>query len=177
MSSYDSGFTNFEEARQALIFRYYHPQADYTCMIEQPRNNSQYPQNLTIDSNTYVYTDPISNASVTDSSVVQVAQKSMMYPQMDTMYDFATQYMLLLGQWNQKDLFEEKKIKDFVNYIEIRKSNSHLTSITNVQNNDANVTLLSSNLTLTTQPWSRGNERYARELVDSYFTIQIRNRT
>jgi len=40
---------------------------------------------------------------------------------MNTKYDFAREYVLLLAQWNQQDLFEKKKIRDFVNYIEARK--------------------------------------------------------
>lgn len=36
----DSGFTSFEEARQALILKYYHTQPDFQTMIGQPRNNA-----------------------------------------------------------------------------------------------------------------------------------------
>lgn len=142
----DSGFTSFEEARQALILRYYHKQPDFTQTI--------HPSNVTV-------------SSVYDSRTL--AEKASVYPIMNTKMDFAREYILLLAQWNQKDLFEKKKIRDFVNYIEARRG-SFMVPVLDAQVYDSNVTLLTQLENTTVQPWTRGNEPFIRELADSYFS-------
>lgn len=166
----DSGFTDFEEARQALILRYYHNQPDFQTFISQPRDNSLHGnQTLTIDINgCCIRLDPV--------YLSELARKSQYFPKMETMVDFARQYMLLLAQWNQKDLFEKKQIRDFVHYIEARKG-SFMVPINDAQIYNSNVTLLSLPENTTVQPWTYGNEPFVRELADSYFNKDLKNRT
>lgn len=111
----DSGFTSFEDARQALIFRYYHPQADFQTIIPPARDNAElFQQNISQNSN-----DPIDLVNQIYTSTM--ARKAATFPEMQTMLDFAREYILLLAQWNQKDLFTEEQIREFVYYIEARK--------------------------------------------------------
>jgi hypothetical protein len=71
----------------------------------------------------------------------EVARKAATFPRMDSMSDFAREYILLLAQWNQQDLFTEEKIREFVYYVEARKGRS-LVSGTTAQIYDANATYL-----------------------------------
>lgn len=168
MSFEGTGITDFETARQALIFRYYYPQADYTSMISQPRDNSQFGQNLSVNQNTPVIPgDP--------NYISDMARYSQLFPLMDTKLDFARQYVLLLAQWNQQALFEKKKIRDFVNFIEARKGRAFVSAQT-AYDNTANITLLSLDTNTTVLPWNYGNEPFIRELVDSYFTPEQTDR-
>ena len=152
LKSNDSGFDSFEQARQALILKYYHDQPDFQTRIPNPRNN---------DNECCQQTDP--------NYVSTLAEKSMVYPKMKNRLDFAREYILLLAQWNQKDLFEKDKIRDFVNYIEARKG-SFVVPVWDAQAYNSNVTLLSQDVNTTTQPWSRGNAPFVRELTNHYFS-------
>ena len=164
-----SGFTSFEDARQALIFRYYHPQADFQTRIPEPRDNAGlYDQNLSIDAN-----GPCTANS--DSYTSTIARKAATFPRMDTMTDFAREYILLLAQWNQQTLFTEDAIREFVYYIEARKS-QYVVPTWSAQIYDANVTNLSQSPSTELQPWFRGNEPFIRELTKIIFN-PLKNRT
>ena len=165
----DSGFTSFEDARQALIFRYYHPQADFQTHITQPRDNSEFGQNVSAVDRAPC---PCPTGDVYTSTL---ARKAATFPVMETMLDFAREYILLLAQWNQKDDFQEDKIREFVYYVEARKG-SFSVPVTSAQIYDANATYLTQNVTSTTQPWSRGNDRFVRELANIVFN-PLKNRT
>lgn len=164
-----SGFTSFEDARQALIFRYYHPQADFQTMIPPARDNAVlFNQNISQNQNAKI--DVVNGVYTSD-----VARKAATFPRMDSMSDFAREYILLLAQWNQQDLFTEEQIREFVYYIEARKGR-HLVSSTNAQIYNSNVTYLTQNTTSTVQPWSYGNPEFIRELTTTIF-LPLKNRT
>lgn len=170
VSTNDSGFTNFEDARQALIFRYYHPQADFQTHIAEPRDNA-----LTFQQNVSAVARGPCPCPTGDVYTSTLARKAATFPRMDTMMDFAREYILLLAQWNQLSSFTEDNIREFVYYVEARKG-SFLIPVSSAQTYDANATYLQQNSTATLQPWSRGNTAFVRELANIVFN-PLKNRT
>lgn len=92
-------FSSFPEARAGLIYRWYHG------MIHDNNQQEILPTGGTV---------------VTD--LPEKASKS--FPNLhigSTKVEFAAEYIKILGEWNVYELFTEKQIRNFVDYIAVRK--------------------------------------------------------
>lgn len=145
-------FTSFNQARAGLVYRWYHG------MLNEIGQQEVLPSN---------------GAVVTD--MPEKAAKS--FPDLhigSTKIEFATEYIKLLGEWNQLDLFTEKQIRDFVDYIAVRKGGMFGISV-EAKKADATPGLISQGISSNRLPWRVGDNTEARNLAIRYFDVSSSN--
>lgn len=145
-------FNNFNQARCGLVYRWYHG------MLNEIGQQEVLPSN---------------GAVVTD--MPERAAKS--FPDLhiaSTKIEFATEYIKLLGEWNQLDLFTEKQIRDFVDYIAVRKGGA-FGPLQDVKKSDGSPSFISQGTNSTRLPWRVGDNTEARNLAIRYFDVSSAN--
>jgi hypothetical protein len=85
-----------------------------------------------------------------------------------TKVEFAAEYIKLLAEWNQLNLFTEKLIRDFVDYIAVRKGGI-IGRTTDAKNADATPSLITQTESSTQTPWRVADNTEARNLAIRYF--------